>query len=53
MNSKYKRIKNKILYKLDKHGIEHENLIESGYAYLQGGTPPINIYQDIRFERNG
>ena len=30
--------------------IEHENLIESGYAYLQGGTPPINIYQDIRVD---
>ena len=39
-----------VLKVLDKHGIKHENLIESGYAYLQGGTPPINIYQDIRVD---
>lgn len=39
-----------VLEILNKHNIEHENLIESGYAYLQGGTPPINIYQDIRID---
>ena len=35
---------------LNKHNIKHDNLDSSGYAYLQGGTPPINIYQDLRID---
>ena len=35
---------------LDKHGITYDDLHSSGYAYLQGGTPPINIHQDVRVD---
>ena len=35
---------------LKKHNIKYNNLIESGYRYLQGGTPPVNIHQDIRVD---
>ena len=35
---------------LDKHGVQYDDLHSSGYAYLQGGTPPINIYQDVRVD---
>lgn len=39
-----------VLDVVNKHNIKHDDLHESGYAYLQGGTPPINIYQDLRID---
>ena len=35
--------RNDLKNNLDKHGIQYDDLHSSGYAYLQGGTPPINI----------
>lgn len=42
--------RNDLKNNLDKHGIEYDDLHSSGYAYLQGGTPPINIHQDVRVD---
>ena len=42
--------RNDLKNNLDKHGIKYDDLHSSGYAYLQGGTPPINIHQDIRVD---
>ena len=39
-----------VLDVLNKHNIKHDDLNSSGYAYLQGGTPPINISQDLRID---
>ena len=42
--------RNDLKNNLDKHGIKYDDLHSSGYAYLQGGTPPINIHQDVRVD---
>ena len=42
--------RNDLKNNLDKHGIQYDDLHSSGYAYLQGGTPPINIHQDVRID---
>jgi len=42
--------RNDLKNNLDKHGIQYDDLHSSGYAYLQGGTPPINIHQDVRVD---
>tara|TARA_B100000424_G_scaffold244408_1_gene214665 strand:- start:8 stop:700 length:693 start_codon:yes stop_codon:yes gene_type:complete len=42
--------RNDLKNNLDKHGVQYDDLHSSGYAYLQGGTPPINIDQDVRVD---
>tara|TARA_B100000900_G_scaffold59254_1_gene44704 strand:- start:2350 stop:3336 length:987 start_codon:yes stop_codon:yes gene_type:complete len=42
--------RNDLKNNLDKHGVQYDDLHSSGYAYLQGGTPPINIDQDVRID---
>jgi len=42
--------RNDLKNNLDKHGVKYDDLHSSGYAYLQGGTPPINIHQDVRVD---
>ena len=42
--------RNDLKNNLDKHNIKYDDLHSSGYAYLQGGTPPINIHQDVRVD---
>ena len=42
--------RNDLKNNLDKHDIKYDDLNSSGYAYLQGGTPPINIHQDVRVD---
>lgn len=42
--------RNDLKNNLDKHGVKYDDLHSSGYAYLQGGTPPININQDVRVD---
>ena len=42
--------RNDLKTNLDKHGVKYDDLHSSGYAYLQGGTPPINIHQEVRVD---
>uniref|UniRef100_A0A6C0FDJ4 Aspartyl protease n=1 Tax=viral metagenome TaxID=1070528 RepID=A0A6C0FDJ4_9ZZZZ len=42
--------RNDLKKNLDENNINYDDLNSSGYVYLQGGTPPINIYQDIRID---
>tara|TARA_Y100001973_G_C5169786_1_gene318330 strand:- start:567 stop:1553 length:987 start_codon:yes stop_codon:yes gene_type:complete len=42
--------RNDLKNNLDKHGVQYDDLHSSGYAYLQGGTPPINIDQNVRVD---
>ena len=42
--------RNDLKTNLDKHGVKYDDLHSSGYAYLQGGTPPINIHQVVRVD---
>ena len=38
--------KNKVINNLKRYNIKYDDLQKSGYIYLQGGTPPLNNFQN-------